>query len=134
LTLERLALPAAAGLVLAVSAVLVFLAIHRPSTPAPAGPGLFAAVLGRFPSLSGPATGPPAGLGGGERISEAAGGFENALVLAERRKGEEERGTPARAGKPAARALSMKERMKILFKDKVIERALTALAVKSKEA
>lgn len=67
-------------------------------------------------------------------MSEAGGGFEDALILVERRKEEEERGSSVQDGKPAAPALSMKERMKILFKDKVIERALTLIAVKSKEA
>jgi hypothetical protein len=133
-TLQRLALPAAASLILAVSAVLVFFVILRPPAPRPADHGLFAVVLGRFPALSGPVAGPPQGLGGEEPMSVAGGGFEKALVLAERRKEEEERGIPVRAGRPAAPALSMKERMEILFKDKVIERTLTLLAVKSKEA
>ncbi|MGZ5453935.1 MAG: hypothetical protein ACXW2R_07015 [Candidatus Aminicenantales bacterium] len=133
-TVERLVLPAAASLILAVFAVLVFVVILRPPAPAPVDSGLFAEVLGRFLSLSGPAARPPSGLGGEERMSEAGGGFERALALAERRKAEDERGTPVRPGKPAAPALSMKERMEILFKDKVIERALTALAAKSKEA
>jgi len=133
-TVERLALPAAASLILAVSAVLVFLVIHRRPAPAPVDSSLFAEVLGRFPSLSGPVAGPPSGPGGEELLSEAGGGFEKALVWAERRKEEDERGTPVRSGKMAAPALSMKERMEILFKDKVIERTLTLLAVKSKEA
>ena len=108
-TLQRLALPAAASLILAVSAVLVFLVIHRRPAPAPVDSSLFAEVLGRFPSLSGPVAGPSSGPGGEVRMSEAGGGFEKALVWAERRKEEDKRETPVQSSKMAARALSMKE-------------------------
>jgi hypothetical protein len=133
-SLMKIAVPAAALLLLASTAALVLFLTLRSPVPAPVDPGLMADVLGRFPSLSGPDAGPLPRRGGEERMSEAGGGFEDALILVERRKEEEERGSSVQDGKPAAPALSMKERMKILFKDKVIERALTLIAVKSKEA
>jgi hypothetical protein len=48
---------------------------------------------------------------------------------------EKDEGRPiTRTGSLRVPTLSMKERMEILFKDKVIERALMSLAAKSKEA
>jgi hypothetical protein len=132
--LVKIAVPAAAALLLAAAAALVFFATLRSPAPAPVDAGLFADVLGQFPSFSRSEVGPPPGLGGKERISETLSGFEDAFVSVKRRREEEELRISVHAGKPATPAISMKDRMRILFKDKVIERALMLLSVKSKEA
>lgn len=67
-------------------------------------------------------------------MSEAGGGFESALASVERRKEEEDRETPLRADRPRVPVLNLKQKMEILYKDKVIERALVLLIGKSKEA
>jgi hypothetical protein len=67
-------------------------------------------------------------------ISGSGGGFREALASAERRKEEEERERTPRANGPRGPVLSLKEKMTILYKDKVIERGLMRLIGKSKEA
>jgi hypothetical protein len=66
-------------------------------------------------------------------MSEAGGGFQSALALAERWKKEEERETPLRLDGLRVPSLSLKKKMEILYKDKVIERVLVVLIGKSKE-
>ena len=132
--LKKAAIPAAATLLLAVSAALFLLDVHRSSGPGPIDPRTFAAVLSQLPSFSRPASVSPPGPAEEAGMFKAGGGFESALASAERRKAKEEGETSVRAGTPRVPALSMKERMEILFRDRVIERALALLTDKSKEA
>jgi hypothetical protein len=128
-SLVKAAVPAV--LAAALGAVLLIV-ITRPRALPPIDPGDIVAVLSRFPSMSRPAAeASPARRAG---IAEAAGVFEHALAAAGRWKEEEERKTPVRDVLPDVPAYSMKERMKILLEDKVIERALALLTEKSKEA
>jgi len=54
-------------------------------------------------------------------------------LIQERRKKEEEHETPLRPDGLRVPILSLKKKMEILYKDKVIERALVLLIGKSKE-
>lgn len=131
--LRRIAVPAAA--LLAVSAALLFLNVRRSPAPGPVYPRLFAAVLRQLPSFSrAPAAGSLSGPAGAAGIPEAGGGFRSALASAERWKKEEERATPLRPDGLRVPVLSLKKKMEILYRDKVIERALALLIGKSKEA
>lgn len=129
--LRRIAIPSAT--LLAVSAALFLLNVHRSPAPWPVHPRLFAAVLSQLPAFSRPAAEFPSGPAGAAGMSEAGGGFQSALASAERWKKGEERETPARADGPRVPVLSLKKKMEILYKDKVIERALVLLIGKSKE-
>jgi len=129
--LRRIAVPAAA--LLAVSAALYLLNVPRPPAPGPAHPRLFAAVLRQLPSFSRPGAESPAGPAGEAGRSGAGSRFQSALASAERRK-EEARETPLRADRPRIPVLSLKKKMEILYRDRVIERALMLLTGKSKEA
>jgi len=128
---RRIAVPSTA--LLAASAALFLLYVYRSPAPGPVHPRLFVAVLRQLPAFSRPAAEFPPGPAGVAGTSEAGGGFQSALASAERWKKEEERETPARADGPRVPVLSMKKKMEILYKDKVIERALVLLIGKSKE-
>jgi hypothetical protein len=131
--LRKIAVPAAAATLLAVSAALLFLNVHRPRALSPVHPRLFAAVLRQLPTFSRPAAEFSSRPVGVARMPEAGGGFQSALASAERRKKEEERETPLRPDRLRVPVLSLKKKMEILYKDKVIERALVLLIGKSKE-
>jgi hypothetical protein len=64
---------------------------------------------------------------------DGGGGFETALAAA-RSSGGTDRSSEIGAGPAKAPSLSLSERMRILYKDKVIERALMLLINKTKEA
>ena len=130
--LRRIAVPSTA--LLAVSAALFLLNVHRSPAPWPVHPRFFAAVLSQLPAFSRSAAEAPSGPAGEVGMSEAGGGFQGALASAERRKKEEERETPLRAEGLRVPVLSLKKKMEILYRDKVIERALVVLIGKSKEA
>jgi hypothetical protein len=133
--LRRIAVPAAAATLLAVFAALFFLNVHRSPAPGPVHPRIFAAALRHFPSFSRPpAAGSLPGQAGAAGMSEPGGGFRSALASAERWKMEEERATPPRPDGLRAPVLSLKKKMEILYRDRVIERALALLIGKSKEA
>jgi hypothetical protein len=129
--LRRIAVPSAT--LLAVSAALFLLNVHRSPAPWPVHPRLFAAVLRQLPVFSRPTAEFSSGPAGVAGMSEAGGGFQSALASAERRKKEEERETPLRPDGLRVPVLSLKKKMEILYKDKVIERALVLLIGKSKE-
>ncbi|OGD09009.1 MAG: hypothetical protein A2Y86_05865 [Candidatus Aminicenantes bacterium RBG_13_62_12] len=132
--LRKISVPAAVATLLTVSVALFLLNVHRPPAPNHVHPRLFAAVLRQLPSFSRPAAESPSSPAGEVGMSGAGGGFQSALASAERRKEEEERETPLRADGPRVPVLSLKKKMEILYKDKVIERALVLLIGKSKEA
>lgn len=127
--LMKIAVSAAAVLLLA--GALVLIVTDRSPTPGPVDPGLFATVLSQFPSLSRSVAGPFPDPGEDGRISGAGRGFERILASAGRLEEKERGGPMARTIRLKVPALSMKRRMEILFKDKVIERALRLIAVKS---
>lgn len=129
--LRRIALPSAT--LLAVCATLFLLFVHRLPAPRPAHPRLFATVLSQLPAFSRSVGEFPSGPAGVAGMSEAGGGFQSALASVERRKKEEERGTLLRPDGSRVPVLSLKRKMEILYKDKVIERALLLLIGKSKE-
>jgi len=130
--LRRIAVPSAT--LLAVSAALFLLNVHRSPAPWPVHPCFFEAVLSQLPSFSRSEAESPSGPAGVAGVSEAGGGFRSALASAERWKKGKERETPARADGPRVPVLSLKKKMEILYKDRVIERALVLLIGKSKEA
>lgn len=129
--LRRIAVPSAT--LLAVSAALFLLNVHRSPAPWPVHPRFFAAVLSQLPSFSRSAAESPSGPAGEVGMSEAGGGFQSAFASIERRKEEEDRETPLRADGLRVPVLSLKKKMEILYKDKVIERTLVLLIGKSKE-
>ena len=130
---RRIAVPSAA--LLAVSAALFFLNVHRSPAPWPVHPRFFVAVLSQLPSFSRSATESPSGPAGEVERSEDGGGFQSAFASIERRKEkeEEDREPPLRTEGPRVPVLSLKKKMEILYKDRVIERALVLLIGKSKE-
>jgi hypothetical protein len=129
--LRRIAVPSAT--LLAVSAALFLLNVHRSPAPCPVYPRLFVAVLSQLPAFSRSAAEFPSGPAGMAGMSEAGGGFQSALASAERRKREGEREPTFRPDGMRVPVLSLKKKMEILYKDKVIERALVLLIGKSKE-
>lgn len=132
--LRRIAVPAAATL-LAVSAALFLLSVRRPPATNPFPPRLFAAVLRQLPAFSRPpAAGSLSSPAEAAGMPEGGAGFRSALASAERWKKEEERAIPLRPDGLRAPSLSLKKKMEILYRDKVIERALALLIGKSKEA
>ena len=132
--LMKIAVPAGAVLLLVMTLTIVLLVTDRSPAPGPTESGLFAAVLGQFPSLSRTAAGPVPDSSQRGWISGASRGFERAIASAGRLEEKEEGRPVTRTGNLRVPTLSMKERMEILFKDKVIEHALMSLAAKSKEA
>jgi hypothetical protein len=132
--LRRIAVPAAAAALLAVFAALFLLYVPRPPARDPVHPRLFTAVLRQLPSFSRPAAESPSGPAGEAGMSGAGGRFQSALASAERWKEEEARETPSRADRPRVPVLSLKKKMEILYRDRVIERALALMLGKSKEA
>jgi len=131
--LRKVAVPAAAAALLTVSAALFLLNVPRPPAPDPVHPRLFAAVLRQLPSFSRPPAESLSGPAGEAGMSGAGSRFQSALASAERRK-EEARETPLRADRPRVPVLSLKKKMEILYRDRVIERALVLMLGKSKEA
>jgi hypothetical protein len=130
--LRRIAVPSAT--LMAVSAALFLLFVHRSPAPWPVHPRLFASVLSQLPVFSRPAAEIPSAPAGVAGKSKAGGGFQSAFASVERRKKEEERETPLQPDGPRVPSLSLKKKMEILYKDKVIERALVLLIGKPKEA
>lgn len=128
LLLAKLAIPGAAVLALAVLASVLLFGPGRPPLRTPIDPADFAAVLGLLPAFS--AAPPP--QTSGEPEPSAAGRMLTGVLSTF---GEMGRAEPVEAGSCPRRVapLTMKERMEILFKDKVIERVLLSCASRSKE-
>jgi hypothetical protein len=125
---RRLLVNAAVPILLAATAVALIV-VTRPPARRPIDARDFMTVLLRSPSLVQFRAG--AFL---EPVPHGApGGFERALAAA-RSSGGTERGPEAGEGPDKTPSLSPSDRMRILYKDKVIERALTLLISKSKEA
>ena len=123
-----------AALWLAVAVTSIVLVItNRPSVRAPIDAGPIAAVLGELPPFAGSAPEPAAGPAGETAIPGA--GRAIASVLEATGAGKDRRAGPGTigGGAPKAAPLTMKKRMEILFKDKVIERVLLSCASRSKE-
>jgi hypothetical protein len=129
--LAKIAVPVAAILVLAISAAVYIFNPSRSSLPAPIDPGDFAAVLSRFPSFSRPLSELPSRAAAEAVLSEAGRAFTSVLASAggadQGERGSEE-ASPIRTAPPRAARLTMRERMEILFRDKVIERVLLSFA------
>jgi hypothetical protein len=135
--LAKIAVPVAAVIVLAVSAAVYIFNSSRSPLPAPIDPGDFAAVLSRLPSFTRPSSELPSRPAEGAVLSEAGRAFAGVLSSAgDAEQGEQgaAEGSPVRPAPPRAAPLTMRERMEILFRDKVIERVLLACAHRSKEA
>jgi hypothetical protein len=132
--LRRIAVPAAAAFLLAVSAAWLLLDSRRPPARDPIDPRDFAAVLSLLPALSQSTSELPPGPAGAAGEPAGGAGFESVLVAARAWMKDEKGKTSASAAGPKAPALSMKEMIKILFRDKVIERVLMSLTYRSKEA
>ena len=126
----KIAVPVAAVLVLAISAAVYIFNPSRSPLPAPIDPGDFAAVLSRFPSFSRPSS-EPLSRTAEAVLSEAGRAFTSVLASAggaEQGKQGAAEGRPVRTAPPRAARLTMRERMEILFRDKVIERVLLSFA------
>ena len=132
--LRKTAIPAAAATLLAVSAALFLVNIHRPPAPTPFRPLYFEALLRQLPAFSRPAAELPSGPDRAAGMSGSGGGFLSVLASAERRKAEEEQKIISPTNRPKVPGLSLRKKMEILYKDKVIERALMILIGKIKEA
>jgi hypothetical protein len=133
--LVRITVPAAAVLITIVAAALTFLILRpgRAPLPVPIDAGPIAAVLGELTHFSDPAVDLTAGPAGEQTPSGM--GDTIARVL-----GASGAGADLQAGPGPDRLdilkgppLTMKKRMEILFKDKVIERVLMSWAAKAKE-
>jgi len=111
------------------AAVIAFLLVTRPPAHRPIDARDFMIVLLRSPALGRP----PAGASQGPMSRDGGVGFERALAAA-RSGGGTDRSPETGAGPAKAPSLSLSERMRILYKDKVIERALMLLINKTKEA
>ena len=127
---------AAVALVLLVAAVSALLLVLR--APAPRGRpggGVLASVLGALPGGATVARAEPAGRA--EAGAQGSGGLTGsvlAAVTAEERTGREGGESVSPVPPPAAAPrLSLRRKMKILFGDRVIERALILLKETSKE-
>lgn len=133
--LVKLAVPAAAVLLLVLVA-----AVYRNLVPSqgpvrpPIDASAIAAVLRELPPFSGPAPELAAGPAGGTEAPRTGGAIESVIGAAVAGAAVEAGPDPARAGLPKVAPLTMKKRMEILFKDKVIERVLISWAVRAKEA
>jgi len=130
----KVAVPAAAALLIAVSAVLLVRDARRPSAPRAVDARDFEAALRRLPAFSGEAPELPSAPAGLARESGAGRALAAALAAAGARAAEGSKDVPVGAAPGRSRALTMKERMKILFQDKVIERVLARWADRLKEA
>jgi len=130
----KIAVPAAAVLVLVLAAAVL---IFDPG-PAPvriatdAGP--IAAVLRELPPFSGSAPDLAAGPAGETEVPGTGGAIASILNAAGAGKEGQEGPGPIRPDDRKVAPLTMKKRMEILFRDKVIERVLTSWAAKAKEA
>jgi hypothetical protein len=111
------------------AAVIAFLLVTLPPDRRPIDARDFMTVLLRSPALARPS----AEASQGPMSRDGGGGFERALAAA-RSSGGTERSSETGAGPAKAPSLSLSERMRILYKDKVIERALMLLINKTKEA
>jgi hypothetical protein len=111
------------------AAVIAFLLVTRLPAHRPIDARDFMTVLLRSPALARP----PAGAFPEPVPHDAPGGFERALAAA-RSSGGADRSSETGAGPAKAPSLSLSERMRILYKDKVIERVLMLLINKTKEA
>jgi len=129
--LERAAVPA---LLAAAAGAVVLMVVTRPSVPRPVDLADIVEVLGRFSTLARPAAEPSAATDLAAGRPEATAGLEKALAIAAWLKDEDERKAPLRESLGEVPSYSMEERMRILFKDKIIERALEIVKEKSKEA
>ena len=129
--LVKSAVPAMAAVLLAVLAGVI--AIVAPGR-APIDAGLIATVLRELPPFAPAASDPSAGRPPAEETEPGGGAIARALGSA----GSRPEGGAGEAGSgdtaPKAPQLTMKKRMEILFKDKVIERVLLSCAPRSKEA
>jgi len=132
--LLKIAVPAAAVLALVLTAAVL---IFDPG-PAPVrigtGAGPIAAVLRELPPFSGSAPDLPAGPAGGTQVPGTGGAIASILSAAGAGKEGQEGPGPIRPDVQKVAPLTMKKRMEILFRDKVIERVLTSWAAKAKEA
>jgi hypothetical protein len=126
---RRLLANAAVPILLTAMAVALIV-VTRPPARRPIDARDFMTVLLRSPSLVRIRAGSSPGPGPRDTV----GGFERALAAAGRSGGGTERASEAGEGLAKAPSLSPSDRMRILYKDKVIERALTLLISKSKEA
>jgi len=137
LFLLKIAVPAAAILLLAVVAGVDLFDPRPAPGPAPIDPGDFAAVLSRLPSFLAPASEQAPRPSGKPALSEAGRAFATVIGSVggggQGEKGAEEENL-ARGPSPRVVPFTMKKRMEILFKDKVIERVLMSLTDRSKEA
>lgn len=129
----KLALPAAAALALLVLASVYLFDPGRPPLRTAIDAGPIAAVLRDLQPFAASAPEPAAGPAGEMGIPGSGGAIASALEAAgpwnDRGAGPDAVGAGALKGTP----LTMKKRMEILFKDKVIERVLLSCAPKSKE-
>jgi len=132
--LLKLAIPAAAALLIAVSAVLLVRDASRLSVPGAVDARDFEAALRRLPAFSGEAPELPSVPVGLSRESGAGRVLAGVLAAAGTPPAEGAKDAPVGAAPGRSRALTMKERMKILFQDKVIERVLARWAYRLKEA
>jgi hypothetical protein len=136
-SLAKIAVPVAAVLALALAGAIYIFDHGRSPQSAPIDPGDFAAVLSRLPSLSRPSSEPPSRPDAETALAEAGRAFAGVIAAArgaEQGGQGETAGSPVRPAPPRAAPLTMRERMEILFRDKVIERVLLSCAHRSKEA
>jgi hypothetical protein len=129
--LAKFAIPAAAVLVLVVLASVLFFSPSRPPLRIPIEPADFTAVLSLLPAFSAPSPETSPQPSGEADLSPAGRMFTKVFSTI----GEGWRAEPVAVESDLRRAapLTMKERMKILFKDRVIERVFVSRAPKSKE-
>jgi len=132
----KIAVLVAAVLVLAISAAVTIFNPSRSPLPVPIDPGDFAAVLSRLPSFSRPASELPSRPAAEAFLSEAGRAFTSVLASAggaEQAEQGAEEGHAVRPAPPRPAPLTMRKRMEILFRDKVIERVLLSCAHRTKE-
>jgi hypothetical protein len=132
--LVKSAVPAAGAVLLAILAgVIAIVDPGRKPVRTPIDAGLFATVLRELPPFARAALNPSAGRPPAKETAPGAGAIANVLGSA----GSRPEGGVGEAGSgdtaPKAPHLTMKKRMEILFKDKVIERVLLSCAPRSKE-
>jgi hypothetical protein len=129
------AVPAAVAVLLAiVGGVIAIVYPGRAPVRTPIDPGLFATVLRELPPFARAASDPSATRPPAEETATGGAAIASVLGSAGPRPegGAEEAGSGDTA--PKAPPLTMKKRMEILFKDKIIERVLLSCAHRSKEA
>ena len=129
--LVKLTIPAAAVLVLVVLASVLLFSPSRPPLRTPIDPADFTAVLSLLPAFTATPFEPSPRPVGKADLSPAGRMFMQVFSTV----GEGRRAEPLAVESDLRRAapLTMKERMKILFKDRVIERVFVSCAPRSKE-